>query len=227
MAPGRYSFGTPSLPLSSGSDYNWKFQPSLASCSCELRRGRPLPLRNSRPALGGRSTVGHGALDAVIGVRIPASQPAFARLRRASARSARTARRRADESPPGEGCLDEARAAGEVGPHFSQQVRRRSTQRLRTSMPESKIPAGFFRSRWPERCLSAEPCVALELDSCTSSGAKAIRPVITSVVRQMSTTDSTGTTPVPLATPSNIDHGRSSCRWSSPRNELLRTSSVT
>ncbi len=26
-------------------------------------------------ALGGRSTVGHGALDAVIGVRIPASQP--------------------------------------------------------------------------------------------------------------------------------------------------------
>ena len=25
--------------------------------------------------LGGRSTVGHGALDAVIGVRIPASQP--------------------------------------------------------------------------------------------------------------------------------------------------------
>ena len=34
--------------------------------------------------LGGRSTVGHGALDAVIGVRIPASQPDFARLRRAS-----------------------------------------------------------------------------------------------------------------------------------------------
>ena len=31
--------------------------------------------RSSRPVLGGRSTVGHGALDAVIGVRIPASQP--------------------------------------------------------------------------------------------------------------------------------------------------------
>ena len=31
--------------------------------------------------LGGRSTVGHGALDAVIGVRIPASQP-FASVHR-------------------------------------------------------------------------------------------------------------------------------------------------
>ena len=47
-----------------------------------LRRLRPRP----PPVLGGRSTVGHGALDAVIGVQIPASQPAFARLRRASAR---------------------------------------------------------------------------------------------------------------------------------------------
>jgi hypothetical protein len=33
------------------------------------------PRRSSRLILGGRSTVGHGALDAVIGVRIPASQP--------------------------------------------------------------------------------------------------------------------------------------------------------
>ena len=32
---------------------------------------------SARQVLGGRSTVGHGALDAVIGVRIPASQPIF------------------------------------------------------------------------------------------------------------------------------------------------------
>ena len=36
--------------------------------------------------LGGRPTVGRMPLEHVIGVRIPASQPAFARLRRASAR---------------------------------------------------------------------------------------------------------------------------------------------
>ena len=46
------------------------------------RRGHPL---------GRRSTVGHRALDAVIGVRIPTSQPASARLRRATARPARPA----------------------------------------------------------------------------------------------------------------------------------------
>jgi hypothetical protein len=34
-----------------------------------------LPVSSSRPILGGRSTVGHHALDVVIGVRIPASQP--------------------------------------------------------------------------------------------------------------------------------------------------------
>ena len=51
-----------------------------------LRAGQPIqsevpaPPERARRTLGGRSTVGHGALDAVIGVRIPASQPAFARL---------------------------------------------------------------------------------------------------------------------------------------------------
>ena len=35
--------------------------------------------RGFRPLLGRRSTVGHRALDAVIGVRIPTSQPDFAR----------------------------------------------------------------------------------------------------------------------------------------------------
>src|SRR6187455_29201 len=65
-----------------------------------LRAGPPLqsevpaPPERARRTLGGRSTVGHGALDAVIGVRIPASQPAFARLQRASAGSPRLARRR-------------------------------------------------------------------------------------------------------------------------------------
>src|SRR4029079_19167190 len=34
------------------------------------------------PSLGGRPTVGHVALDHVIGVRIPASQPFFASTRR-------------------------------------------------------------------------------------------------------------------------------------------------
>src|SRR6188474_1694605 len=50
----------------------------------DRRSGLPFPARlrytggsfpPDRPILGGRSTVGHVALDHVIGVRIPASQP--------------------------------------------------------------------------------------------------------------------------------------------------------
>ena len=44
---------------------------------------RSFPVYRTRASLlGGRSTVGHVALDHVIGVRIPASQPAFARASR-------------------------------------------------------------------------------------------------------------------------------------------------
>jgi hypothetical protein len=53
------------------------------SCLCAGRSGRlEVPACQVRPLLGGRSTVGHRALDAVIGVRIPASQPDFARASR-------------------------------------------------------------------------------------------------------------------------------------------------
>jgi hypothetical protein len=52
---------------------------SRAPCRSKRGTANLLRFRSLRPAvLGGRSTVGHGALDAVIGVRIPASQPAFA-----------------------------------------------------------------------------------------------------------------------------------------------------
>ena len=56
--------------------------PTAAACVAEEPAGR---IRDScfcgtRQILGGRSTVGHGALDAVIGVRIPASQPAPSEL---------------------------------------------------------------------------------------------------------------------------------------------------
>jgi hypothetical protein len=65
-------------------------------------------LRGS-PVLGGRSTVGHVALDHVIGVRIPASQPAFAH----ASRELRLGKQIPDirsERTVGEGCLAEARA---------------------------------------------------------------------------------------------------------------------
>ena len=61
------------------------------SASCAGLRPAPIIKVSTRVAdacLGGRSTVGHVALDHVIGVRIPASQPDFARLRRASSRQA-------------------------------------------------------------------------------------------------------------------------------------------
>ena len=49
---------------------------SCGSCLCAGRSGKlEVPACQVRSLLGGRSTVGHRALDAVIGVRIPASQP--------------------------------------------------------------------------------------------------------------------------------------------------------
>ena len=51
----------PRLPGAVGRTYNQRLRPIIG------------------PMLGGRSTVGHHALDVVIGVRIPASQPDFAR----------------------------------------------------------------------------------------------------------------------------------------------------
>jgi hypothetical protein len=96
------------------------------ACACVAtepadRMGSSCSRERSGLILGGRSTVGHVALDHVIGVRIPASQPAFARLRRASARSARLSR--ADvpvASSSREGCLAEAPQLqrSEGGRHF-------------------------------------------------------------------------------------------------------------
>src|SRR5262245_20187030 len=63
--------------------------------------------------LGGRSTVGHVALDHVIGVRIPASQPDFARLRRASSGPA-SGWPYPSESPSGEVCPAEAASEASV-----------------------------------------------------------------------------------------------------------------
>ena len=59
------------------------------AAACQYNPEFP-PSRNQRPkTLGGRSTVGHHALDVVIGVRIPASQPVIVfygiALRRADA----------------------------------------------------------------------------------------------------------------------------------------------
>ena len=57
--------------------------PRGAICPARPESGKlKVPARKVRPLLGGRSTVGHVALDHVIGVRIPASQPDFARASR-------------------------------------------------------------------------------------------------------------------------------------------------
>ena len=68
----------------------------------------------------------HRSLDHVIGGRIPASQPAFARLRRASARSALRADVSRSESRTREGCLAEAawRAKADL-PRFHRHVSRK------------------------------------------------------------------------------------------------------
>src|SRR5678816_4214756 len=54
--------------------------PACRSLQAPDTIGGSCPVEICGRSLGGRSTVGHGALDAVIGVRIPASQP-FASVR--------------------------------------------------------------------------------------------------------------------------------------------------
>ena len=60
--------------------------PRDAAEACPARRRPDIiksSVRTSTPLLGGRSTVGHHALDVVIGVRIPASQPNCSRTLKA------------------------------------------------------------------------------------------------------------------------------------------------
>src|SRR5688500_15093953 len=85
-----------------------------AVCSWAIRvelawpRSQPVesevPAPADAPILGGRSTVGHRALDAVIGVRIPASQPASAHASR-ELRLGRLLSPSAKEHSTREGCL--------------------------------------------------------------------------------------------------------------------------
>ena len=69
-------------------------------------------------------------LDQPVAEIVPKTQPAFARLRRATARPASPAEFR--EILTREGCLDEARAAGEVGLQFLQLSDISTSQTVRT-----------------------------------------------------------------------------------------------
>ena len=100
--------------------------------------------------LGGRSTVGLRALDADIGVRIPASQPDFARLRRASSGPASPALspaslRQAKSVPPKRAQAAKADPSGSRFPHcaISPGFAERATSIAR--IPESLA----FSFTWP------------------------------------------------------------------------------
>ena len=72
--------------------YNQGFVPASAPRQREPRRAGSHPART--PGLGGRPTVGRVPLEHVIGVRIPASQPAFAHASRELRLGRRLRRRR-------------------------------------------------------------------------------------------------------------------------------------
>ena len=99
--------------------------------------------------LGRRSTVGLRALDAVIGVRIPTSQPAFARPSgelRLGRLSSLACLRRAETAS--EGCLDEARAAGVVGPPHNRTLndsRAEATKQRRRTTVQNPQRVGAFK----------------------------------------------------------------------------------
>jgi hypothetical protein len=137
----------------------WRRAVSLytGECSCSagvepLQSEVPASPARARNVLGGRSTVGHGALDAVIGVRIPASQPAFARLERAraSARPAKPAQF-TSETLWARGCLAVARAASGGGPplpstHFAFLSVSRPCRRFSQGVSGSRLQRVTFRS---------------------------------------------------------------------------------
>ena len=95
-------------------------------------------------SLGGRSTVGHGALDAVIGVRIPASQPDFARpsgelrlgrpLRGRRTRSERSVRRSLSRRSGVAAKADLHRASGAGRTTKRDTITRRLSRRSRTAV---------------------------------------------------------------------------------------------
>ncbi len=188
--------------------------------------------------LGGRSTVGHRALDAVIGVRIPASQPAsdhpsgelrLGRLlsaspvrtdRHAEAVSTKLATDRASEVGP-----PDVPTRTNYGPprrttcRFSNVSARSRSKHLRTRWADSRFPA---RIRMAPSVLQPSACMASKNASSTSFEATLTRYDTTSGSQMICARDSNGTTTVLAGTPRIIDHGRSLSHWNS---QLRRTPS--
>jgi hypothetical protein len=184
--------------------------------------------------LGGRSTVGHGALDAVIGVRIPASQPAFARLRRA------TARLTPYLCEPREGCRAEAaqprrraarqarRADSSIAFAHRAEAARREGGRLGRPVGEGwpiavsayaalgrqKTLALSMNSEWPKTCFGHVRCRASANGFSTSSEVHRIPNVTTSASRAMLMSACAGTTTGPRDPRCHIDRGQFCSRWS-------------
>jgi hypothetical protein len=122
-----------------------------------------LPVRGQRPVLGGRPTVGRMPLEHVIGVRIPASQPSFARLRRATARQASHCRRRMSRRSRAAAKADPASDfpyAKSVSPKLAQECWRAKadhtrdsnapkqtrSQNVRPAFPNLRNPAAILKS---------------------------------------------------------------------------------
>ena len=172
--------------------------------------------------LGRRSTVGHRALDAVIGVRIPTSQPAFARASRelrlgrrsfgaptyheASSPLRRRLSRRSSRS-------ERSRTAS-VSATFSNPNARRNC----TSESFNQISSTFCGSWLLARLVPYLP-VWTHAGSCTSSAATRTLIATTSASRATSPSVFTGTTPVRRASRATIAPGRFSCRSSSLTRE--------
>ena len=131
-------------------------KPIPVSCATRSRAGiiTVSSLWGSR-LLGRRSTVGHRALDAVIGVRIPTSQPDFARpsgeLRLGRPLAADEPERAPNTRSLSRRSLRDAQAKADLSFRAPHSIRR--AQHLRTSR---SIPRACFRipnsPRWPKTC---------------------------------------------------------------------------
>ena len=167
---------------------------------------------------------------------VPNTQPAFARLRRASARQAQSCRSltSVSELTTGEGCLDEARAAGEVGPplewsHASDSDTQRGPRR------RFNHPLERSRSKYPRTCPStltvsreipvgtmrafAMACTASRNASFTSFAVTSTPHDTTLGSPTICEQGSNGTTTVRADTRCPIDRGQLSFLWNSqPRN---------
>ena len=186
------------------------------ACRSRLRAAiieSSVPCGAPRPVLGGRPTVGRMPLEHVIGVRIPASQPDFARLRRASSgqaslrtrslsrRSSRMIRRAKADSQ----FLQ--RRTGSPSAETAYVTRDLRTYRLnRSNSPTAQ----------DMRCAGA--CAGSGSASSTWSAARPSRQGTTSASRAMSRTGSNGTTQDPPVRRWRIGHGPLLCRWNSRTN---------